>query len=182
MDFSSLLDNQLVGGGSEEATWGQILEERPPYLHLRSLAFQVHEVVLHYDSSLDWNRGYSLGPLLGVAALGVGIVCGAKCDNWPSRCVNYLRAYVTEQISPLLKTLPNNCFVVHAQPLLGLPWNNAVCSNCMWTSLLLSLIVGGTLQRPSIAPFNGIGFIADAISYTMLWRQSWITWRTMPPI
>ena len=53
------------------------------------------------------------------------------------------------------------------QSLLGLPWNNAVCSNCMWTSLLLSPIAGATSPRLSTPPFNGIGFTVDAISYTM---------------
>ena len=65
-----------------------------------------------------------------------------------------------------LRTLPNRCIVVYIQSLLGLPWSNAICSNCMWTSLLLSLI-GAMSPRLSTPPFNGIGFVVDAISYTM---------------
>ena len=53
IDFYSLLGNHLVLGGSEQAMRGQDLEGRPPRLHPRSLAFQVHEGVLHYDSPLD---------------------------------------------------------------------------------------------------------------------------------
>ena len=71
------------------------------------------------------------------------------------------------QITPLFKTLPNYCLVVHVQSLLGLLWSNAVCSNCMWTSLLLSLIAVATSPRLSTAPCNGIGSAVDAISYTM---------------
>ena len=66
-----------------------------------------------------------------------------------------------------LTMLPNYCLVVYVQSLLGLLWSNAVCSNCMWTSLLLSPIVVATSPRLSTAPWNGIGSIVDAISYTM---------------
>ena len=39
-----------------------------------------------------------------------------------------LHASVTNQITPLLTTLPNYCLVVYVQSLLGLLWSNAVCS------------------------------------------------------
>ena len=32
------------------------MEGRSPRLHLRSLAFQVHEGIFHYDNPLDSNR------------------------------------------------------------------------------------------------------------------------------
>ena len=146
------------------------MEGRPPHLHLRSLAFQVHEGILHYDSPLDWNRGYSPCPQLGVVVSGDRIVCSAGCDNWPSRFVYYLRASVTNQIPPLLRTLPNYCLVVYVQSLLSLPWSNAVCSNCLWTSLLLSPIVVAAAPRLSTPPLNGIGSTVDAIPYIMSWR------------
>ena len=102
--------------------------------------------------------------------IGCRSVCGGRFANWPSRCVYSLHASITSQISPLLRTLPNCCIVVYVQSLLGLLWSNAIYSNCMWTSLLLSPIVGATSPRLSTPPFNGIGFVVDAISYTMWWR------------
>ena len=71
---------------------------------------------------------------------------------------------------------------MYVQSLLGLLWSNAVSSNCMWTSLLLSPIAVATSPRISTAPWNGIGSAVDAISYTMSWRQDWIAWRTMRSI
>ena len=71
------------------------------------------------------------------------------------------------QITPLLTTLPNYCLVVYVQSLLGLPWSNTISSSCLWTSLLLSLIAVATSPRLSTAPWNGVGFAVDAISYTM---------------
>ena len=65
-----------------------------------------------------------------------------------------LHASVTNQITPLLTTLPNYCLVVYVQSLLGLLWSNAVCSNCMWTSLLLSPIAVATSPRLSTAPLQ----------------------------
>ena len=65
-----------------------------------------------------------------------------------------LHASVTNQITPLLTTLPNYCLVVYVQSLLGLPWSNAVCSSCMWTSLLLSPIAVATSPRLSTAPLE----------------------------
>ena len=182
IEFYSLLGNHLVWGGNEQATWGQDLEGRPPRLHLRSLAFQVHEVILHYDSPLDPHRGQSPRPHLGVAASGAGIVFGGRFANWPSRCAYSLHSSVTCRIYPLLTTCLNCCIVVYLQSLLGLPWNNAVCSNCMWISLLLSPIAGATSPRLSTPPFNGIGFAVVAISYTMWWTRGWRAWRTMPLI
>ena len=79
------------------------------------------------------------------------------------RCAYSLHASVTCQICPLLTMFPNCCIVVYLQSLLGLPWSNVVCSNCTWTSLLLSPIAGATSPRLSTPPFNGIGFIVDAI-------------------
>ena len=55
-----------------------------------------------------------------------------------------LHASITGQISPILATLHNCCIVVYVQSLLGLLWSNGICSNCMWTSLLLSPIAGST--------------------------------------
>ena len=167
--FYSLLGNHLVWGGSEQATWGQDLGGRPPCLHPRSLAFQAYKEVLHYDSPLDPHRGQSPRPHLGVAASGARIVFGGRFANWPSGCAYSQHASVTCRISPLLTTFPNCCIVVYLQSLLGLLWNNAVSSNCMWTSLLLSPIAGATSPRLSTPPFNGIGFAVDAISYTMWW-------------
>ena len=63
------------------------------------------------------------------------------------------------------------CIVVCIQSLLGLFWSNAICSNCMWISLLLLPIVGAKFPRLPIPTFNGICFVVDAISYTMSWRR-----------
>ena len=127
-------------------------------------------------------EGSPLAPTWELWHLVLGSSSMEEFANWPSRCAYSLHAFVTCRISPLLVTFPNCCIVVYLQSLLGLLWNNAVCSNCMWTSLLLSPIVGATSPRLSTPPFNGIGFAVDAISYTMWWMQGWRAWMTMPLI
>ena len=97
--------------------------------------------------------------------LGLYAVQDSPIDH-QGACINCMPLSQTKLLL-WLTMLPNYCLVVYIQSLLGLLWSNAVCSNWMWTSLLLSLIAVATSPRLSTAPWNGIGSPVDAISYTM---------------